>query len=155
MGSPSYQSILDSTRSVGLTHWSLRLMALAPHPAAQITFSFPQPCPNGGKSIPLLVARARIGFQESWRVLPPSQPSIHTPTHPSTPRLLRCPGRPMTQCCSSWDSRGMRTHTHRPGLRDTTLRARPASRAAAVYAWFEAIQTWLPPRKRQASYLPG
>lgn len=65
---------------------------------------FPWPChPDLWENqIHFFVSRARI--KGSWRVQPPSkqfQRSIHTPTHPSIPKFLRCPGRPMTQCHSS------------------------------------------------------
>lgn len=87
----------------------------------------PQIC---GKSTHFL-SRARI--QGSWQVLlpfPAIQLAICTITHPSIPQFLRCPGRPMTQCYSSFGNAG--AWVLRLGPRDTTSQTQPASRSSGV-----------------------
>lgn len=102
------------------------------HPAAQKPIHLPEPlCPKSAGNQP-----TSCRAQESKEVgeccfhsQPSGWPFAQLPTHPS-PQFLRCPGRPMTQCYSSFGNAG--AWVLRLGPRDTTSQTQPASRSSGV-----------------------
>lgn len=122
-----------STRSQALVAVSRPVTSESSHAAAQNhIFPFPSPCaPNLWEINPLLAERKNPGKLASAVFPSPAiQLAIRAITHPSIPQLLRCPGRPMTQCYSSFGNAG--AWVLRLGPRDTTSRTQPASRSSGV-----------------------
>lgn len=139
--------ILDSQSSIraqasvvpGLVTWGL------PCCGSKSPLPFP---PNPWEINPLVVAREDPRKLASAASIPAIQRSIHTPTHPSIPKFLRCPGGPMTQCYSSLGRPAHGCSGLGCGIRH---REHKLPRAAAVYSWVEPVHNRSPPRNNKTS----